>query len=486
MNYAVLEIPDFPLHARLRLEPAGARPVAIYTGGGRKARLAHLNAAAAEAGLRPDMSGVQGLGLCPELLLWSAHAVAEQEATALLLSAAWGLSPRVEVTGPGLCTAALGGRDPAGLRRDTGAARQALAAQGLPARIGVGTTPGVARFAAYHAAPELWVEDSLAFLAPLPVGLLELTETEATLFESLGLHTLGALARLPQASLSQRLGERGARLWAQAAGRDRRPLQTATPPARHHASYDLEHPAETLEPLLFLLRRFVERLATEVGQASLVAASVRLALRLEDETRHERDFRLPQPTARADSLFKVLEQYLGALHLPSAVTGLELELTPAAAGALQEGLFESALRDPHQFFDTLARVAAVLGEGRVGTPVRQASHRPDAVGLGPPPAVIPDYRPPPGPPETGPLLRRFRPPHPATVELGDDAPAYVLCPSARTQGEVRATRGPWRRDGEWWDRAAWAQEEWDVELSPGGLYRLIHTPAGWFLEGAYD
>ena len=486
MNYSVLEVPDFPLHARLRLEPVGTRPLAVYTGGGKKARLAHLNAAATAAGLRPGMSGVQALGLCPGLLLRPAHETAEQEANALLLAAAWRLSPRVEATGPGLCTAALGGRDPTELRRDTTEARLALDAQGLPVRIGVGPTPGVARFAAWRAAPECWVEDAPAFLAPLPLGLLELAETEATLFESLGLHTCGDLARLPQASLSQRLGERGARLWALANGRDRRPLQTATPPTRHHAGYELEHPAETLEPLLFLLRRFVDRLAGELAPAGLVAAGLTLVLRLEDDTRHEREFRLPQPTARAEALFKVLDQYLGALHLPSPVAGLELELLPAAAAPRQEGLFESALRDPHQFFDTLARVAAVLGEGRVGTPARLASHRPDAFGLGPPPAAIPEHRPAPAPPAVGPLLRRFRPPRPATVELEDGVPARVLCAAAPAAGAVRTARGPWRRDGEWWDAAAWAREEWDVELAPGGLYRLVHTPAGWFLEGAYD
>ncbi len=486
MSYAVLEIPDFPLFARARLEPTQERPAAIFTGAGRRSVIAHLNQAALARGLRAGMSGIQALGECPGILLWSRHEAAEAEATALLLTAAWRLSPRAEITGPGLCTVALVGRDPDALKLDAASVRLELAAQGLPLRIGAGATPGVARFAAHVADPECWVDDSLAFLKPLPIHLLELSENESTLFASLGLRTLGDLARLPAQSLAQRLGERGARLWTLATGQDRRALHTATPPTRFATRYDLEHAAETLEPLLFLLRRFVDRLAAELRQASLVADRLRLALHLEDETSHEREFRLPQATARDDALFAVLEQYLGTLKTDSSVVGLELEFYPGEAATRQEGLFESSLRDPHQFYDTLARLAAVVGADRVGTPRCDNSLRPDAVTLVAPPAAIGEYHPAPRPAWVGPVLRRMRPVLPATVELRDGRPTYLLCPAAAARGAILGTRGPWPRSGNWWDRDAWAQDEWDVQLDAGGLYRLRQTRAGWFLEGVYD
>lgn len=486
MSYAVLESPDFPLHARLRLDTDAARPAAVFTGAGRRAVLAHLNVAAAQEGLRAGMSGLQALGLCPALRLWPRHEAAEEEAQALLLTAAWRLSPRVEATAPGLCTAALDGRDPEALRRDLVAIRLELAGQGLPLRAGVGSTPGVARFAAQVAAPEHWVEDEAEFLRPLPVQLLELDERERTLFESLGLRTLGDLARLPQASLSLRLGERGARLWARATGRDQRPLHTCEAPTRYRAGFDLEHPVETLEPLLFLLRRLGDRLAAQLRQASLVAERIALELRLENETTHAREFRLPQPTAREDALFKVLEHHLGTVSTDSAVTGLGLEFFPAQAGARQGGLFESSLRSPHEFYDTVARLAAVMGENRVGTPRLLNSLRPDAVGLVAPPAVIGEQRVPPRPPLLGPVLRRLRPPPAATVEVDGTRPCYLVCLPAALRGEVRRALGPWRRSGEWWDRAAYELSEWDVELDGGGLVRLRHGREGWFVEGIYD
>jgi protein ImuB len=74
------------------------------------------------------------------------------------------------------------------------------------------------------------------------------------------------------------------------------------------------------------------------------------------------------------------------------------------------------------------------------------------------------------------------------VECAEETPAALACHSVQqAQGRIVQTRGPWRRSGEWWDNdAAWAREEWDVELDRGGLYRLTRTRDGWWLEGIYD
>lgn len=485
MNFAVLAVPSFSLRALLRLERhLDGSPVAVTEGEGKRARVVQATEAALAAGVRLGMSCVQALAECPNLALRTPSLAAEKEADSVLLAAAWSLSPRVEQTAPGLCTVDLSGRVEAGLREEITRLAFLLGGQGMVCCIGVADTPLVARFAAQAGVPQNWIADSRAFLTRLPVTLLDLTEKEAEWFAALGLRTLGDVTRLPRAAFSQRLGLRGDTLWAMAAGEETRPLKTATPPASFEAHLDLEHPAETVEPLLFVLRRFADRLAGELNAAGLAAESLSLSLRLENETTYARTFRLPETTTRADVMFNALEHHLGTVQTASAVVGVDMVVQPTRQSQRQDGLFDTALRDPHAFYDTLSRVAAVLGADRVGTPRRCSTHRPDSFELIAPPARLPDDSAGSAVPARGPLLRRLRPAEPATVELSRGAPNYLH--SAPLEGAVVAHRGPFRLSGDWWDKDGWAREEWDVEIGQRGLYRLLHTAEGWFIEGIYD
>ena len=89
------------------------------------------------------------------------------------------------------------------------AMRASLAANGLAAKVGVGANALLARYAVHLAEPELWVSDPKAFLAPLPLSLLDLTVDEERQFADLGLRTLGSLTNFPRAALVNRLGARG-------------------------------------------------------------------------------------------------------------------------------------------------------------------------------------------------------------------------------------------------------------------------------------
>ena len=331
------------------------------------------------------------------------------------------------------------------------------------------------------------VTDARGFLAPLPLAVAEPPEDLAPILGSWGLRTLGDLVALPKADIVQRLGPAGLALWERAAGETTRPLDPVAPPRAFAAAVELEEAIETLEPLLFLLRRFLDRLTLELRGAGLVAAALQLTLPLDDGQEHARTFRLPEPTADAEILFRALHAHLETVHTASAVVGVRLTLEPARPLARQHGLFDTGLRDPHGFAETLARTVAVIGSGRVGTPRCEDTHRPDAITLVPPAPVIPPAAPADPLSPLGFALRRFRPPLPARIELNASAAAPTYVWTERLQGSVTRTRGPWRGSGGWWQRdAAWEREEWDVVLSNGGLYRVVRTPEGWWLEGEYD
>ena len=349
-----------------------------------------------------------------------------------------------------------------------------------------GRRAGPSKAASSRRTPQV-VKDSREFLRDLPLQVAEPSPKIAEILTGWGVRTLGDLTALSKADVTQRLGPDGLALWERAAGEVTRPLRMITPRQTFTAEITLEHEIETLEPLLFVLRRFIDRLALELRNAGLVAGEVVLGLMLADDTTYARAFRLPEPTAREEILFRVLHTHLESLHTAATVRGATLECRPVRPLARQQGLFESALRDPHGFAETLARVAVVVGPERVGTPVLENTHRPDAVKLVSPAAVVPplavknvDH------PARGLPLRRYRPPLNATVELSGPTPVFVW--TNVLQGAVRAWVGPWRGSGDWWDAGrVWQREEWDVELEgDGGVYRLLRTPEGWFVEGEYD
>jgi protein ImuB len=240
---------------------------------------------------------------------------------------------------------------------------------------------------------------------------------------------------------------------------------------------------ETLEPLLFLLRRFLERIAARLACAWLVAGRLRLVLRFEHDLPYRRVFTIPQPTRDVDLLFRLLHTHLENFTSPSALVGLELAARPARPQAQQIGLLDRGLRDPHQFVEMLARLQALPGTGEVGSPRLVSSHHPDAFTLPPHDLAAASAAGSPHEILLGVPWLRFRPPMPARVTLDRDSPAYIHSPP--TTGPVREACGPWLLAGPWWEEAqSWSREEWDIATDEG-FFRLVQSDARWFLEGIY-
>ena len=483
MNYAVLWVRDFALHALRRSDPALAgRPVALIAGEGRRAVV--TEAAPEAAGVTPGLAATLAMARCPGIVLRPRDPDAEVEANRLLLAAAFTLAPRVEFTGPGCCTVDLQGADPA--RTEAGMRLRAaeLARAGLPARIGAAATPLLAAYAAHAAEPVRLVAEARAFLAPLPLAVAEPAPAQAEILRGWGIRTLGQLSALPKAEVGRRLGTDGAALWERAAGEAIRVLRLVAPPTTFIAEWDYDPPVESVEPLLFRLRRYAERLALELRAAGAVAEKLTLRLFLEDETEHGREFRLPEPGAEVDLWLRVLLAHLETVRTGARVTGVRLAATPARPPQKQDGLFDTGLRDPAAFWENLARLGALVGDDRVGTPAPRDTHRPDAFALGKPAETVPAPEPPPVHPPRGPVLRRFRPPWPARVVCAAERP--VQLDSEPACGAVRAAAGPWRSSGDWWKPEGWTVETWHVELAGGGLYQLARTADGWSVEGMLD
>src|SRR5205807_9380314 len=129
--------------------------------------------------------------------------------------------------------------------------------------------------------------------------------------------------------------------------------------------------------------------------------------------RYERTFTIPSPTGDLEVLFRILHTHLESLRLEQQPIGVRLHIQPATAERSQFQLFESPLRDPNRFAETLGRLAALVGASNVGVVKIEDTHQPDRFQLVSPEFQQLSERQKTEPPESrtiGLPLKRFRPP----------------------------------------------------------------------------
>ena len=361
-----------------------------------------------------------------------------------------------------------------------------------------------------------------------------------------GVRNLRALAALPEIAFSERLGQEGLRLQQLARGAASRTLVPVEAPLLFEEAVELEHPIVLLEPLAFLLNRLLDQLCARLGSRALATQELRLTLDfatcMEMDCEFEnfrtsgaaldqaegnaefrsvgqpgaavstrasqflsraqnkflRTLRLPQPMLDAKVFLKLLQLDLNA-HPPGApIVKIHLAAEPARPRSAQGGLFLPPSPEPEKLELTLARIASMVGENKVGAVELLDTHHPQGFRMRRFIAETPQKSEcektlDPGEEKSAvTALRRFRPPLRVQVTLENGQPTRLTCARRKeVQGDVLWKAGPWRSSGDWWEREAWSSDEWDLALRNGdavSFYRLVHDLLGgiWFVEGTYD
>ena len=480
--YGVIRVETPGLQAACRWQEGLPPALGLVDPAATRGLVLEANAQARRHRVLPGVTAAQALARCPGIRLLARSPQQEAICQSLLIETAWTASPRVESTGQGVVTLDLravargAGWLPLGQRL----LRQ-LRGEGLEACIGFAPAIDFALLATRLGEEIIVMEDGAAFCAPLPIAVLEPSPALARILRDWGVATIGAFLRLPAQAVIERLGPEAALLRERATGRSRRVLECVAPVEIYREGMDLEHPVETTGPLLFLLRRFLDSLCARIGTAHRHVVALRLSLPLDGGGLYERDFTLPSPTLDAAVLFRVLDGHLETLRLEDCPVGIRLEAQVSEPQGKQLALLERGVRDPAGLGFTLARLQAIVGEGRVGTPQPAGTHQPGAMVLAP---FSDEAAPEPVPIAYGLPLRRLRPPLAAQVRLYRGAPAWLAAP--RWAGPIEAASGPYRFSGHWWEAAPWALEEWDVKVRHHGLLRLARRESAWSIEGTYD
>jgi protein ImuB len=512
---ACLLVPALPLAAALRAQPELAgRPLAIAAGPGPRAEILAVSPEAARAGVRPLTSVVHARAACASLVVRVLSPAQSQAARDALLDAALSTSPRAEHAPPGNgaygaeAAVFVDARGVAALFRSEAGFAAALAERalrlGLPARVAVASSRSVARVAARQLAGSGGAGDvrviapgeEAAFLAPLPLDLLCPEGALAEALSRLGLRRVADLLRLPERALLARLGPAIRPLLARARGEDRAPPPPVPPDLRLEEAGELEAPLERLEPLGFVLRGLLDRLAERLACRSLAFGDLELALRLEGGGRDVRRVGLAAPTLDVHVALRLALLALAAAPPAAAVEAVTIASVGRAVRGDQLDFFRPAGPAPAVLARTLAELAALVGPSRVGAPAVADDHHPGAYRIepfrapGPGTQTSPAPCPPAQPARTeGPALavRALRPPLPARVRVAGGRPAWLA--SALANGRVERAAGPWRTSGRWWSPdERFAFDHYDVATADGWVVRLRLDllRRRWEIDGVYD
>jgi DNA polymerase IV len=258
-------------------------------------------------GVETAMGGRLARRLCPDAVVVPPRMEAYAEASRALYAVFEDTTPLVE--GLSIDEAFL---DVRGLERIAGSPaeiavrlRQGVRERvGLPLSVGVARTKHLAKVASALAKPDgllvVAPEEEAAFLHPLPVDRIwGVGPATARRLRSLGLATVGELARVPERELTAALGPAAARhLHALANNRDPRPVR-ARPRRRSIGSQRaLGRARRAPEELDTHLVALVDRVTGRLRAAHRIARTVVLRLRFGDFSRATRSHTLPHPTAQ--------------------------------------------------------------------------------------------------------------------------------------------------------------------------------------------
>ena len=226
-----------------------------------------------------------------------------------------------------------------------------------------------------------------------------------------GIETLGQFAALDKEAVGARLGPVGLQLWERAKGKTTRLLKLVPIPETFEEAFEFENEIETSEPLLFMLRRFLQQFSLRLGALYLVASELQLQITFSDKNSYRHQFKIPEPTNNVEVLFRMLHTHLENFTSDFPILAVALQAQAAKPSFEQFHLFETALRDPARLSETLARLTGLLSAERVGTPVVEETHRPDAFRMEPFPGNSTKQRRTPRPCPAAPcagFVRRFR------------------------------------------------------------------------------
>lgn len=302
-------------------------------------------------------------------------------------------------------------------------------------------------------------------LQDVPIAQLPWPTATLTALAGTGLRRLGELFELPRESFARRFGETRLHDLDCLRGLAPEPYRAITPPPRYARRFELAGEIETVEPLLFPLKRLCAELAAYLRARDTGVCALRISFAHALGAPTDLELRFLAPTRDAARLFATLQERLLREAPAHPVRELLLEAEEFATPApLQGDLFDRAGAQRLEWDQALERIVARLGEDAVWTPACVADHRPERAWAKAPPGT-------------------------AACSLPAPRPAWLL---AQPQALARAPatlqgRGELIESG-WWDGADSGRCYYSATTADGARVWVYRDRADgqWYLHGIWS
>lgn len=353
---------------------------------------------------------------------------------------------------------------------------------------------GFSRFHTYVVARALGV-GTLVFEGPdeetehamqVAIANLDLSPKTVSRLSKLDIDTLGAFIELPADGIRQRFGASADKLYRMAKGELSLPFQPRRVQRCFERRVELDDPIFDASRVLFLLKRELSDLLSEVSRYHRGIQALLLQLEFQDSDAHTHVIKPSRSSLDEDRLLELIRLKLENLVVPSGVVAVSLRAEDTERSHEQSYLFEGARRhDLEDARHALARVRAEFGNSCVTALNLRNEHAPEmrfefcegqSLVL-----ATPLER------KRRTMVRRIRF-RPQPLHRFRDAPLKGWSVLGLDAGPIVESHGPFNLSGCWWSEDAFDRDYHIARTRRGDLVWLFfdRQREQWFLHGTVE
>jgi protein ImuB len=341
-----------------------------------------------------------------------------------------------------------------------------LNALALTTTMGVAPTPEAAALLARQpqARPVLQLDQLRSAIAALPLTKLAMPPAAIAGLQASGLTRIGELLAVPRDALARRWGLQVTHYLQRLLGERADPRKPYRAPQIYNRRFEFAEPVQTVEGLLFPLRRILYELQGYLRGRDVALQSLSVALRHHDHADTALTLRTTDPQRDALRLFALLREKLERTQLPGAVMQIKLRVEHfVALRDTQLQLWDEEQRHDAGWSDLLDKLRARLGEQAVRRLGLRDDHRPEKAWCVQSTAEAADLPP-----------------------AFPDRPLWLLAPRP-IERLPKLLGKPERIEAGWWSGEDSSRDYYIAQTAEGSrwwLYREAAT-ARWFLQGLW-